>query len=212
MDSGFWLQRWEKNEIGFHENDTNTLLVENFDELTLEEGSHIFIPLCGKTLDISWLLSKGYRVSGAELSKSAIDQLFVELGVEPKILNLGKINRYSAENIDIYVGDIFELTQNILGKVDATYDRAALVALPEEMRKRYTAHLLEITATAPQLLFSYEYDQDLMDGPPFSVRNTEVEKHYKDYYQMKLLKSIDVPGGLKGVCKATESAWLLANR
>lgn len=209
MDVEFWLQRWEKNEIGFHNLEANPLLVEYFNELSLDKGCRIFLPLCGKTLDITWLLSEGYCVAGAELSRAAIEQLFEELGVAPDIKNLGNVIRYSAKNIDIFVGDIFELSRKVIGPVDATYDRAALVALPAEMRPKYKSHLLNITGTAPQLLLTYEYDQNLMQGPPFSVSHDEVKMHYIDEYKVSLLKNINIPGGLKGKCAAIESVWLL---
>ena len=104
--------------------------------------------MCCKTRDIAWLLTNGYCVAGAELSKIAIVQLFAELGVEPKISSVGKLEHYSATNIDIFVGDIFDLSSNLLGPVDAIYDRPALVALPLEMRKQYTKHLMQITNNA----------------------------------------------------------------
>src|SRR5262249_2938954 len=160
----------------------NPLLVKYFNELSLAKCSRIFVPLCGKTLDISWLLSKGYPVAGAELSQIAIEQLFMELGMQPEISTVGGVEQWSSNNLDIFVGDIFALSRKMLGPVDAVYDRAALVAFPEEMRKRYTAHLTEITGKAPQLLISYDYDQSKMDGPPFSVSNEEVERHYAGNY------------------------------
>ena len=208
MDTNFWQQKWEKNEIAFHKSEANPLLVKHFKALALAQGSRIFLPLCGKTLDIAWLLSNGYRLVGAELSEIAIKELFMELGVEPKISGIDNPYHYSAENIDIFVGDIFNLSSQMLGLVDAIYDRAALVALPAEMRDRYTAHLTKMTDRAPQLLICYEYDQNLMQGPPFSVSNAEVEQHYKDRYDLTLLASTDVPGGLKG-CAAKETVWLL---
>ncbi len=210
MDASFWLQKWEKNEIAFHENKTNPALVKYFNELSLVKGSRVFLPLCGKTLDIAWLLSNGYPVAGAELSETAIKQLFMGLGAKPKISEIGKINHYSAENIDIFVGDIFELSGKMLGRVDTIYDRAALVALPEEMRNRYAKHLMTITNKAPQLLLSFEYDQNVMEGPPFSVSNEEVNRHYKNYYNLTLLANTAIPGGLKG-CPAKENVWLLKN-
>jgi thiopurine S-methyltransferase len=209
MDANFWHQKWEKNDIGFHNSEANPLLVGYFKELALARGSRVFLPLCGKTLDIAWLLSRGYRVAGAELSKLAIEQLFAGLGVEPEITRVGDHDRYSAQDIDIFVGDIFALSGKMLGPVDAVYDRAALVALPEAMRNRYTAHLMAITGKAPQLLISYEYDQSRLEGPPFSIRNAEVRRHYADNYDLALLASQDVPGGLKGQCAATENVWLL---
>lgn len=211
MDASFWHQRWEKNEIAFHQSKANPLLVEYFHELSLAKGSRIFVPLCGKTLDISWLLSNGYRVAGAELSKVAIEKLFMELGVKPQISGVGEVDQWSAKNIDIFVGDIFALSRKILGPVDAVYDRAALVAFPEEMRNRYTAHLTEMTDKAPQLLICYDYDQRLMEGPPFSVSNEEVKRYYTVNYDLTLFASTDVSGGLKGKCAAKENVWLLKN-
>lgn len=211
MDIDFWLQRWANNQIGFHENEVNPFLVEHFKALSLDENSRVFFPLCGKTLDIAWLLSQGYRVVGAELSRTAVEQLFIALEIEPDILGLGNVDHYSAKDIDIFVGDIFELSASMLGLVDAIYDRAALVALPEEMRKRYTKHLVEITDKAPQLLISFEYDQALLEGPPFSISKKEVNQHYGDSYDLQLIISADMPGGLKGKCPAEENVWLLKN-
>src|SRR5215831_11061782 len=167
MDARFWRQKWEQNEIAFHQSEVNPHLAAHFYKLSVAKGGRVFLPLCGKTLDIGWLLSQGYRVAGAELSRIAIEQLFMELGMQPEISGVGDVEQWSAYKIDIFVGDIFALSRQILGPVDAIYDRAALVALPENMRKRYAAHLTELTQKAPQLLISYEYDQRVMAGPPF---------------------------------------------
>ena len=212
MDAQFWLERWEENKIGFHEGEANAFLVKYVERLAISAGSRIFLPLCGKTRDIAWLLSRGYRVAGAELSPLAIEQLFNELGTEAAQSEAGKLKRWSAEGIDIFVGDIFDLSGDALGPVDAVYDRAALVALPEEMRKRYTSHLMEITGLAPQLLITFDYDQNQMEGPPFSIPAAEVERLYRDRYDITKLESRDVAGGLKGQCPATENAWLLSKK
>jgi thiopurine S-methyltransferase len=209
MEPNFWQKKWVDNEIAFHRSDANPLLVKYFNALGLAKGSRIFLPLCGKTLDIRWLLSNGYRVAGAELSKIAIEQLFMELGVKPTITTHGNLDHYSADHIDIFVGDIFELSSNLLGHVDAIYDRAALVALPKSMRSQYTTHLMNITGKAPQLLICYVYDQNLQEGPPFSISNNEVHQHYNTHYNLTLRESAEVEGGLKGKCSATENVWLI---
>jgi thiopurine S-methyltransferase len=209
MEPNFWLNRWERNEIGFHEGQANALLVRHFDALALKPGDRVFLPLCGKTRDIHWLLSKGCRVAGAELSRIAIEQLFAELAVAPTITAVGKLQRYSADGIDIFVGDIFNLSRAALGPVDAIYDRAALVAFPPAMQVRYAPHMIEITARAPQLLICFEYDQSLVDGPPFSTDAAEVNRLYKDTYALSPLETVNVPGGLKGKCPAQETIWVL---
>jgi thiopurine S-methyltransferase len=139
----------------------------------------------------------------------AIEQLFAQLEVKPAITRHGDIDHYQANRIDIFVGDVFNVTKSMLGPVEAVYDRAALVALPPNLRSRYALHIPEITDQAPQLLISYEYDQRLAEGPPFSISKEEVHRHYQHCYKVRLLASLDVPGGLKGKCAATEHVWLL---
>ena len=209
MDPSFWHQKWERNEIAFHGREANPLLVAHFEALSLPQQSRVFLPFCGKTLDIHWLLSRGYRVAGAELSAMAVEQLFSELGVEPEISAIDQVRRYSANGIDIFVGDFFTLSHTVLGPIDAIYDRAALVALPEAMRAQYAAHLIDIAQQAPQLLITYVYDQAMLNGPPFSVDHDEVAQRYRQSYQLKLLASVDIAGGLKGKCAAAEHVWLL---
>jgi thiopurine S-methyltransferase len=212
MDPNFWHAKWAENKIAFHESKPNPLLTKNYDTLSLEENSRIFLPLCGKSLDIAWLLSKGHHVVGAELSEKAIQHLFNDLNVEPAISNLGEFKQYHHTNIDIFVGDIFNMTRELLGEIDAIYDRAALVALPKETRIQYTQHLSHITQNAPQLLLCYEYDQSIIQGPPFSVSTAEIKDHYGTRYELNLLETILVEGGMKGACVAMESVWHLKNQ
>lgn len=209
MDASFWHNRWQTNQTGWHERDVNPLLIAHFPSLNVPPGSRVFVPFCGKSLDLGWLLSRGYAVAGAELSELAVTQLFAELGIEPRITEVGKHKHFRGEKIDIFVGDLFDLSHEMLGPVDVVYDRAALVALPEAMRVQYTTQLKALTALAPQLVIGYEYDQSVVPGPPFSVTTDELHRHYSDSYTLTLLARVDVPGGLKGKCPATEHIWRL---
>ncbi|HEX3836364.1 MAG TPA: thiopurine S-methyltransferase [Steroidobacteraceae bacterium] len=210
MEADFWHERWHRNQLGFHEPHANPLLIAHFDAMALPAGSRIFVPLCGKTLDIHWLLSRGHRVAGAELSRIAVQQLFEGLGITPHTTRVDELTRYSAPDIDIFQGDIFDLSRSELREVDAIYDRAALIALPEPLRSRYARHLAEITDRARQLVICVNYEQQRLAGPPFSVNAAEVARLYEYAYELKALGSADVVGGLKGKCPATEDVWLLA--
>ncbi|MFI3118610.1 MAG: thiopurine S-methyltransferase [Methylococcaceae bacterium] len=212
MEASFWHQKWERGDIAFHESEANLFLVEHFEKLNPAKGSRVFLPLCGKTRDIAWLLAHDYRVVGAELSELAVNELFKELGLEPEISKVEKLARYSAKDIDLLVGDIFDVSAEFLGPVNAIYDRAALVALPAGVREQYTSQLMNITDTAPQLLITYEYDQRLIAGPPFSVNADEVKRHYGATYQLNSVESKNVAGGLRGKVASTETAWLLQSR
>ncbi len=209
MDNDFWLRLWDNNHIPFHEAAANGLLVKHFDALALPAASRIFLPLCGKTRDIAWLLSRGHRVVGAELSGLAVAQLFEDLGAVPEISTSGAMPCFRAPGIDVHVGDIFELTATDLGPVDAVYDRAAVVALPADLRQRYADHLAAITATAPQLLISFEHERKDRDGPPFTVDPAELARLYGRTYDLTFLERIRVGRGPEGRSTTFDTIWLL---
>ena len=209
MEHAFWHSRWESNQIGFHAAQENPLLVRHIGALSINKGARVFLPLCGKSLDIHWLLARGFQVAGIELSDIAVKQLFEDLNLNPVVREIGSISHYSAENIDIFAGDIFDLTPQTLGPIDAIYDRAALVALPATMRPDYAAQLAELGKAAPQLVICFEYDQSAVAGPPFSIDAAQMHALYSAHYRLTDLETVAVPNGLKGIYPATETAWLL---
>lgn len=215
MEHSFWHSKWQKNEIGFHEPEGNALLVKysSFligDDSPSSSSSRIFVPLCGKTRDIGWLLAQGCEVVGAELSEVAITQLFEELGVEPTISTSTNGKVYTKDRLTIFVGDIFKLTSSDIGDVTGVYDRAALVALPSPLREQYSAHLIAITQCAPQLIISFDYDQNEMAGPPFSVNEKTVDSLYSADYNIQRLERSVLEGGLKGKVDADNLVFALS--
>ncbi|MCB1908023.1 MAG: thiopurine S-methyltransferase [Rhodocyclaceae bacterium] len=212
MDADFWHSKWHAGDTGFHEDQVNALLAAHFGRLGLAGGARVFLPLCGKTRDIAWLLERGIRVVGAELSPLAVGELFEGLGVVPEVAPVGSLQHHRAAGIDVFLGDIFDLDRERLGAVDAVYDRAALVALPPVMRARYAEHLLGISEAAPQLLVTFEYDQSQLEGPPFSVEEAEVRALYEARFALTSLARSEVEGGLKGKVEAHDRAWLLERR
>ncbi|WP_371325076.1 thiopurine S-methyltransferase [Dechloromonas sp. ZY10] len=212
MNPEFWHARWANNEIGFHLDQVQPLLVEHFGRLALAAGQRVLVPLCGKTRDIGWLLAQGLQVVGVELSRLAVEQLFADLGLEPVVEAAGAGECFRASGLTVLVGDFFAVSREQLGLVDAVYDRAALVALPPEMRSRYAEQLAALSERAPQLLITLEYDPALHPGPPFSLGAAEVGALYDAAFHIDCLQSLNMPEGLKGRFPATEHVWRLQRR
>ncbi|OUJ03099.1 thiopurine S-methyltransferase [Acetobacter cibinongensis] len=210
MDASFWLDKWQRNETGFHAAEPHAFLLRHFPAVNLAAGAHVFVPLCGKTVDIHWLLAQGFRVTGSELSQTAVESLFQDLGYKPEITLTDYGPCYSAGPLRVFVGDIFRLDATAVGAVDAVYDRAALIALPHHMRQLYAAHVVQITHAARQLLVCLDYDQTRRAGPPFSVDERELRALYAGHYTLTEQEAEAVPGGLKGICPAQEVVWLLS--
>ncbi|MEM9705685.1 MAG: thiopurine S-methyltransferase [Pseudomonadota bacterium] len=209
MEEAFWQSRWRENKIAFHEARPNTLLERYVDRLALEPGATIFLPLCGKTVDIDWLIAKGLLVKGVEFNEGAVQEVFARNNLSPIVNEVAGLKRYSTKQVEIFVGDLFKLTADMLGTVHGIYDRAALVALPKALAAQYVHHIPAITKKAAQLLISYDYDQSQMEGPPFSVPLGAVESFYEGVYSVEQLSEQPITGPLADRCSGLEYAALL---
>ena len=213
MHTDFWRKRWDNNEIGFHEEKPNPLLVKHVKSIGASHGQTVFVPLCGKSVDLNWLLAQGFRVIGSELVAFAVQQLFVEADIEYVVDKNDGVVRYVAKNkaipLQVFVGDIFALSAGILGKIDFIYDRGALIALPIDIRNKYVKHLRLISNYATQLLITLNYDQQEMIGPPFSISYDDLKEYYGKHYTITQIEGELIAGGLRGVQNITENVWLL---
>jgi thiopurine S-methyltransferase len=188
MKKEFWYHRWQSNQIGFNQSQPNPLLLQYFAVLKLKPGNRVFVPLCGKSIDMLWLASQGYDVVGVELSSIACDAFFNEHSIPVEVIQSDTFTVYLSEKITLLSGDFFDLNKERLGKVDAIFDRAALIALPAELRQRYATILTDLVEPGtPMLLIASTYDQSEMQGPPFSVDENEVMALYGDRFNIKQL-------------------------
>lgn len=207
MDATYWHDVWEKRDIGFDQTEPNPLLKTYISRLPVEKNSRIFIPLCGKSVDAIWLYHQGYQVVGAELSPIAVKEFFEALNISPKIEEYADCTRYFSKNIEIFCGDIFKLSRSIIGKIDAVYDRAAIVAMPDEMRRSYAMQIHQITQNAPQLVLCYEFSNSDLQGPPFNVTHEHLKDAYLPYYTFNLIEEKSITSQKGNQFK--ECVWLL---
>lgn len=193
MHPDYWLERWQKNEIGFHQAETNFHLQEFWARLGIPKSGPVLVPLCGKSRDMLWLRAQGHPVFGVEISALAVQSFFSENTLQPTITLDGAFERWDADGLTLLRGDFFDLSAAQLGTVTGVYDRASLVALPPELRQRYARHLCnKLPPTAPVLLVTMDYEQAQMPGPPFSVSEAEVRALYSEHYDVKTLYTKDI--------------------
>lgn len=215
MSLEFWQDRWQRNEIGFHQDTVNPFLVKYWPQLSDLHKGRVLVPLCGKTQDMVWLAQQGERVVGVEISTIAVETFFKENSLQANIEQRGNFLYWQSGQYEIICGDFFALTAAEVGQIDAVYDRASLVALPKERRNEYAQQLKRLVpADKKILLVTFVYPQHEMDGPPFSVTQEEVETLYSDRWSVKLLHTEDILAEKprfreKGVSRMEEKVYLL---
>ncbi len=226
MEIDFWQQRWDNNQTGFHQDTVNPYLVYFYGDKgpspEQREKLKVFVPLCGKSKDLLWLSQNGFKVFGVECSDRAVNDFFVENNLSYKHAVKGEYGLYQSSDqpamIEILQGDFFGLQQDDLKDVTDIFDRASLVALPEEMRTAYVNKMAEIQQPGQRtLLVTLTYDTSEMNGPPFSVTDEEVQALYsKDFSIEKLCfkNVINEETGLKnrGLSSLIETVFKLVKK
>lgn len=193
MDVEFWLERWRDGRTHFHQTRVTPLLQKYWPTLSLPPGGKVLVPLCGKSLDMVWLAAQGFQVLGVELSPLAVEQFFAENALEPVIRDSIYGKHYVSGNIEILCGDIFKLDAQWLSHCVGAYDRAALVALPADMRGAYARHVYGQLAPGYRgLLITLDYPQEEMDGPPFAVIDAEVRRLFAEVSPTRLIDRRDI--------------------
>lgn len=193
MDHDFWHRRWQDNRIGFHQSEPTPLLQKHWPAVGAPSGGTVFVPLAGKSLDMVWFASQGYRVLGVELSPLAVAQFFDEQGLRPEIVETRYGLHHRAGGIELILGDAFALDEAALAGCTAVFDRAALIALPPDLRARYVDALhARLPAGCRGLLITLEYPQHEKEGPPFAVSEPEVRERYARDWTVDLLERRDI--------------------
>ncbi|MDO9381272.1 MAG: thiopurine S-methyltransferase [Hyphomicrobiaceae bacterium] len=192
MEPDFWIERWQRGETGFHQEAGNDLLAKHWPALGLAPGSTVFVPLCGKSVDMVRLAAQGHSVIGAELSPLAVQDFFSENALHAEIRKVGSFTVHTAGAISIWCGDFFALPFEATQDAAAVYDRAALIALPADMQVKYADKLRSLLpAGTPILLVSLTYPHGAIEGPPFATSRDQVDALFSATHDITILEERD---------------------
>ena len=189
MELSYWRSKWRKGKTGFHMQDGYPGLEKNWNSIEIDNKAVVLVPLCGKSKDLIWLSQHCKTVIGVEISEIAIQEFMSENNLEASSSVSGVFTIYHTGNIQIWNGDFFKLPIQKLPPLDLIYDKAALNALPPEMRNEYASKILESVSTHTKILLHLlEYKQEEMTGPPFSVSVKQAKELFRNKFEFKILE------------------------
>ena len=192
MEHQFWHEKWETDDLGFHQEDYNPPLLRHWHSLDIPAGSRVFVPLCGKSRDMFWLALRGYEVLGVELSEIAVRSFFDEHELDAAQDRAGPFIRYRSGRIQILCGDFFSLAPAMLHDAAAVFDRASLIALPPAMRAQYVDKLKALLQPATKtLLLTLNHEEGLFSPPPYAVYDDEVRSLYQTWCAVEFLETTE---------------------
>ncbi len=192
MEKEFWQEKWQADEIGFHQDQVHPLLKKHLFKIRAGENKRVFVPLCGKSRDMLYWANHGYKVVGLELSAIAAEAFYQENGLSFAQSEIDQFQLFSNTEIEILCGDFFTVSRAQLGGVSSVFDRAALIALPAPMRQGYVEKMKTLLQAGTEiLLIALEYEKNLVNAPPFSIADEEIFELYSGWCDIKLLEKAE---------------------
>ncbi|KAL3908877.1 MAG: hypothetical protein SGILL_008315, partial [Bacillariaceae sp.] len=168
------------------------------------KNARVFVPLCGKTVDLAFLTTLASEVVGVEGIRVALEQ-FAEENPDLKIseptadARSDGYERFVGENITLLKGDYFDLDSTKTdGEFGMIFDRASMVAIEPKMRPAYIDILGKLLAPGGIILLVVlerkGSEEAMKKGPPYSIAEATVRSLYEalDWVEsVKLLEQSD---------------------
>jgi thiopurine S-methyltransferase len=187
-----WASYWAVGRTGFHRSEVHAGLTRYHELLLPTQQGRVLVPLCGKSLDLPWLASRCDEVVGSEWVEQAIETFFSEQGLQASRRDLGEHCQHQNGNLSLIDGDFLTLRVDEIGRFEACWDRAAMVALPRDTRRRYVPQLVSLMNPGGRiLLVTYDTEKAADVGPPYCIRPGEVAECYAPFGEVELLESIE---------------------
>ncbi|SMO33975.1 thiopurine S-methyltransferase [Fodinibius sediminis] len=163
-------------------------LTRYWSRLQLPKQARVLVPLCGKAHDLDWLADQGYHVIGAEAAQRPLMEVMERSNASFVRTESHGFTVYRSESMELWHGNFLKLPIPPTAPIDAIYDKTSIVALPPAMREQHARKLLSLSQRHTQMLLqSFEYVQEEMNGPPFSVPEQEIATLFGADFKYTLL-------------------------
>lgn len=173
-----WNEKFWKSSSdnpSFHVSSPHRTLIKYYNQIFKDDSEkRVFIPLCGKSLDMLYLTDQGHEVVGVEFSDFAVKSFFEDSKLDYtkeaiKNFVIWK-SKDPAKNVTIYQGDFYEVESKTLGFFDVVWDRGSFTAINIDDRELYTDIMFQIMKPSARYLVQVcKYDGSLYGGPPHYV-------------------------------------------
>ncbi|KAL7634077.1 UNVERIFIED_CONTAM: hypothetical protein RMT77_015405 [Armadillidium vulgare] len=195
----YWEKLWSTKVTPFHQREVCPFLLKISSNLNFVSPKRVFIPLCGKALELKWFYDEGFEVVGVDLISIPAEEFFKEHNLTFKIRELpwAKVYESSDQRIKIYVADIFSVEPEDVGKFDVIWERADYTVVKIAEREKYSKLMKQLCKEKfVHFLCTLQFEVLVgrYDTPPRPLSHEETKKLYGDWCKVDL---IEEENGLK---------------
>ncbi|XP_071963090.1 thiopurine S-methyltransferase-like isoform X2 [Antedon mediterranea] len=200
LSTEYWMSSWKAGDIVFHNDFIYPMLQKHAEKLFDNQSNcRVFVPLCGKSLDMKWFADLGHSVVGVDVSEVGILSFFEDQGIEyvkESVPEIQGATRYKSKDgkITIYKANLFSMKKDIIGDFDCIWDNGSLVAINKQDRQKYVSTLTSLMADSCRyLLIALDFDPikseptctlEKLDASSYRVHGREAV-YYETVFLMK---------------------------
>ncbi|KAH3733594.1 hypothetical protein DPMN_040025 [Dreissena polymorpha] len=122
--------------------------------------------------------------------------LKIKLDVQVQYVEgVGRLYKSTDGRLQVYVGDLFDLTKDRLGEFDRVWDSKSIVAINVVDQERYRDLLLSFLKKDGQYyLMIIDYDPAVWPGPPHNITDQRVRQLYGEYCNIEVIQESNLTG------------------
>lgn len=201
MTVGMWKECWNTPNVEFHNPQLNELFVKYHQRMLTRPGMRIFVPLCGKAVEMKWLVDHGHKVVGLEAAPVPCKAFFEENGIPYNVKEMKGIHGEKYESLDhnivIYSCDFFLFTADICGEFDGIWDSGGLNSMDVEDREAYIRRIRTLMGKGCVNLTEFvNFDKSMVDIT-WSMTKEELQKVFGEGFIVEDLNEMAAPQRLK---------------
>ena len=212
--STHYILQWQGDKLGWHKEDINPHLLKHINTILLSSNAgnaypipkhNIFVPLCGKSIDLVYLATHTgiSNVVGIDIVRNAavdfasehteftiqeVDKQQCKEEEDDTNNKIGKdtttsIQKFKGNKLTILIDDLFKMPTN--NRYDIIYDRASIVAIKPSLRQEYVNLMGTLLQPGGSILLvtldrrTTTSEEAKNDGPPFSLDEKEIRQLYE---------------------------------
>lgn len=201
MTVGMWKECWNTPNVAFHNPNLNELFIKYHDKMLTRPGMRIFVPLCGKAVEMKWLVDQGHKVVGLEAAPVPCKAFFEENNIPYEIHEMKGIHGEKYESLDhnvvIYCCDFFLFSKDVCGEIDGIWDSGGLNSMDVEDRDKYIHRIRSLMGKGCVNLTEFvNFDKSIVDIT-WSMTKEELEREFGEGFTVEDITQMDAPKRLK---------------
>lgn len=191
-----WRKSWQDGDSTFFHSDNLSPIFLKMKEEIINGKDHakVFVPFCGKVLEMKWLAENGHVVVGVEVSEDGIKQFFEENKLPYITKEIQTVSGTLYECTDktmclkLYCCSFYDFKPEVENNFDAVWDSAAFQASNKADRKQYVSIIHSVLKTNGKVFMAVD---EFIQKEELPLDIEEIKNNFDGKFSVEVTDFVD---------------------